>query len=279
MCAKLLRAGMNDWLPSVERHQGAFAAEVHEQLLRISAATIDRVLKPYKVKPKGGTKPGSLLRNQIPIQGNVWNVTVPGFVEADTVAHCGKSLEGLFVWSLTLTDICTTWTECRAVWHKLAEGVVAQIKDIEAYLPFDLLGFDCDNGSEFLNNYVVAYFSEKRKTRIDFTFTRSRPGHKNDNAHVEQKNWTHPRRLFGRDRLDVWELVAPMNDLYANEFSLLRNHFFPTLKLVEKVLVRSRYKRVYDEPRTPYARVLASSQVSDEVKRQLREVITPRIPA
>lgn len=269
MCSKLLRAAIPDWLPWIEKHHGEFSEEVRELLLRVSPATIDRVLKPYKHKPKVGTKPGTLLKTQIPIQGSVWNIEQPGFVEADTVAHCGNSLQGLFAWSLTLTDICTQWTECRAVWHKAASGVVTQIKDIEKALPFELLGFDCDNGSEFLNKYLLAYFSEKKKIRVDFTWTRSRPNHKNDNAHVEQKNWTHPRRLYGRDRLDLHELIPLMNDLYASEFSLLRNHFFPNLKLSDKVLLNSRFRRRYETPLTPYQRVLNSSFVSDDKKHEL----------
>lgn len=273
MCSKLLHAAMQEWVPSVERHHGVFSDEVRELIYAISAPTIDRKLKPYKVKSKGGTKPGSLLKTEIPIQGCVWDVALPGFMEADTVAHCGNSLEGQFVWTLTLTDINTQWTECRAVWHKAAKGVVAQIKDIEAHLPFKFRGFDCDNGSEFLNKYLLAYFSQKkRRYDIDFTFTRSRPYHKNDNAHVEQRNWTHPRRLYGRDRLDVWELVEPMNKLYTNDFSLFRNHFFPTLKLDEKVMVKSRYKRIYGDPKTPYQRVLESPHVSEETKQKLADI-------
>ena len=177
-----------------------------------------------------------------------------------------------------MTDICTQWTECRAVWHKASPGIVAQVKDIEANMPFRLLGFDCDNGSEFLNNNLKAYFSEKKKVHVDFTWTRSRPYKKNDNAHVEQKNWTHPRQLFGRDRLDFPQLIPLMNDLYANEFSLLRNHFFPNFKLHEKVLIRSRYRRKYQQPITPYQRVLESTFVSDQKKQELRDLHTTLDP-
>lgn len=270
MCSRLLHAAIEDWVPSTEKRHGEFSAEVRALLYAISAPTIDRKLKPYKVKYKGGTKPGCLLKTEIPIQGSVWDQETPGFMEADTVSHGGNSTQGLYIWSLTLTDIATQWTECRAVWHKAADGVVHQIKDIEAHLPFDLRGFDCDNGSEFLNHYLVAYFSEKRRKYIDFAFTRSRPNKKNDNAHVEQKNWTHPRRLFGRERLDVLELVAPMNDLYTNEFSLLRNHFYPNLKLEQKIMIKSRYKRLYGDPKTPYQRVLESKHINDDTKEQLK---------
>lgn len=273
MCSKLLHAALPEWIPYVEQHHGLFTKEVRSLLLQISHSTIDRRLKPYKGKSKGGTQPGTLLRTEIPIQGSVFDIGVPGFIEADTVAHCGNSLAGQFIWSLTMTDICTGWTECRAVWHKAAKGVVLQVKDIEKHLPFKMLGFDCDNGSEFLNNYLLAYFSEeKRRYDVDFAFTRSRPYCKNDNAHVEQKNWTHPRRLFARDRLDAIELVAPMNELYRTEFSLLRNHFFPTLKLKSKIRVNSRYKRIYDTPKTPYQRIIESPHIQSDTKEKLMKL-------
>lgn len=273
MCSKLLHAAMREWVPSVETHHGEFSPQVKELLLQISSATIDRRLKPHKGKLLCGTKPGTMLKTEIPIQGSVFDHSTPGFIEADTVAHCGNSMSGQFIWSLTMTDICTGWTECRAIWHKGAKGVVAQVQDIEAHLPFKMLGFDCDNGSEFLNNYLLAYFSEKkRRYDINFAFTRSRPNHKNDNAHVEQKNWTHPRRLYGRNRLDLIDLVEPMNELYRNEFSLVRNHFFPTFKLQKKIQVNSRYRRIYDTPKTPYQRVLESDSVSGAKKNELIEI-------
>ena len=199
-------------------------------------------------------------------------------MEADTVAHCGNSLAGEFVWSLTMTDINTQWTECRAVWHKGAKGVIREVSDIEDALPFTMLGFDCDCGSEFLNNYLVAYFSQEKYVRINFAFTRSRPYHKNDNAHVEQKNWTHPRALFGRDRLDEKILVSMMNDVYKNEFSLLRNHFYPNLKLQEKLRINSRYRRKYEIPRTPYKRVMEHPEIDAEKKEALELLHTTLDP-
>jgi hypothetical protein len=182
------------------------------------------------------------------------------------VAHCGNTLLGDFIWSIVLTDIHTTWTECRATWNKGSAGVIEQIRHIEARLPFELRGFDCDNGSEFLNWHLVNYFAEGTERRKSVSFTRSRPYHKDDNAHVEQKNWTHPRQLLGYDRLGFIELLAPINDLYANEFSLLRNHFCPTMKLDQKVMIKTRYKRLYGDPLTPYARVMASPAVEPGVK-------------
>ena len=281
MNSRNLHSAIPEWLDSVRSHYGEeLSHEVVEKLLAISPRTIDRVLQSYKAafRKKGGTKPGSLLKTQIPIQGAVWDISEPGFMEADTVAHCGNSLAGEFVWSLTMTDINTQWTECRAVWHKGAKGVIREVSDIEDALPFTMLGFDCDCGSEFLNNYLVAYFSQEKYVRINFAFTRSRPYHKNDNAHVEQKNWTHPRALFGRDRLDEKILVSMMNDVYKNEFSLLRNHFYPNLKLQEKLRINSRYRRKYEIPRTPYKRVMEHPEIDAEKKEALELLHTTLDP-
>ena len=161
MCSKKLKAAIPLWLPFYATRYKALTPEIQNKLLSISPATIDRVLKPVRVaygrKGLSGTRPGTLLKNQIPIRTDFWDVSEPGFMEADTVAHCGNSLAGDFAWSLTMTDILTTWTESRATWGKGAEGVLAQIKDIEAGLPFDMQGFDCDNGSEFLNWHLLRY--------------------------------------------------------------------------------------------------------------------------
>ena len=166
MCSKLLHAAMQEWVPFIEQHHGEFSSDIKKLLFQISHSTIDRKLKSHKGKSLCGTKPGTLLKTEIPIQGSVFDHAVPGFIEADTVAHCGNSLAGQFIWSLTMTDICTGWTECRAIWHKGAQGVISEVKDVEAHLPFKILGFDCDNGSEFLNNYLLAYFSEKKRAMM-----------------------------------------------------------------------------------------------------------------
>jgi hypothetical protein len=201
--------------------------------LSISPASIDRLLKPVRDKFARKrfctTKPGSLLKTQIPIRTNHWDVTKPGYMEADTVAHCGGCMDGDYAYSLTLTDIHTTWTECRAVWCKGAEGVLKQVKDIQDALPFELRGFDSDNGSEFINYHFVRYFSD-----TEIQFTRSRPYKKNDNAYVEEKNWTHVRHLFGYERFDNQALVPLMNDLYAKEWSLYQNHFRSTMKHIKR---------------------------------------------
>ena len=239
-------------------------------LTGISPASIDRLLKPIRAQyPKGlsGTRPGTLLKHQIPIRTMHWDITLPGFMEADTVAHCGNSLAGDFVWSLSLTDILTGWTECRATWNKGSSGVLEQIKTIEKTLPFQLRGFDCDNGSEFLNPCLLRYFSEHP---VKLVFTRSRPYQKNDNAHVEQKNWTHVRQLFGYERFDNPELTNLMNALYAQEWSQLQNHFCPTLKLKQKERIGARYRKRYHTPETPYQRVMNCENVTDHTKSELR---------
>ncbi|HVV69536.1 MAG TPA: integrase, partial [Gammaproteobacteria bacterium] len=263
-----------------EDNYGLLSADIKAKLLKMSPATLDRLLKSSKIKYKRrglcGTKPGYLLKNQIPIKTDHWDVTCPGFMEADSVAHCGNSLAGEFIWSITLTDIKTGWTEIRAVWNKGAEGVVNQIRDIEKKLPFQLLGFDCDNGSEFLNWHLVRYFTEGRTQGVNMT--RSRPYRKNDNAHVEQKNWTHVRHLFGYDRFDDRRLVGLMNDVYQNEWSLYQNHFMPSQKLLSKEKINSKYRRKYEKAKTPYQRLLESPQVDNEIKVQkelLHETLNP----
>ena len=273
MCSKKLKAAIPLWLPFYETVYKALTPETQERLLAVSAATIDRLLKPVRVvqgrKGLSGTRPGSLLKNQIPIRTHFWDVSQPGFMEADTVAHCGNSLAGSFIWSLTMTDIHTTWTENRATWDKGAQGVLAQIQDIEDRLPFALQGFDCDNGSEFLNYHLMRYFTDHPSVT---SFTRSRPYKKNDNAHVEQKNWSHVRQLFGYDRFEDRQILPLMNDLYANEWSLYQNHFCPSMKLLEKKRINSKYHKKYDSPRTPYDRVMASKHVSDKTKEHLQTV-------
>jgi hypothetical protein len=272
MCSKKLVAAIALWLPFYKARYKPLSPETRRKLLTISASSIDRALQPVRVKLNKGrctTRPGTLLRNQIPIRTHHWDVTQPGFVEADTVAHCGNSIAGEYVWSLTFTDILTTWTENRATWGKGSIGVLDQIKDIENHIPFTLKGFNCDNGTEFLNYHLLRYFTDRPKV---VSFTRSRPYKKNDNAHVEQKNWSHVRQLFGYDRLDQPELVPLINDLYTNEWALYQNHFCPTLKLVEKTRINSKYRKKYDKPKTPYQRIMESKHITKQIKQQLKAV-------
>jgi hypothetical protein len=261
------------WLPHYQCRYGPLPAGELARLLSVSPATIDRLLAADKArlsyKGRCGTKPGTLLRTQIPIRAGTWQVDRPGYLEADTVAHCGGSMAGNFIWSLTYTDIHTGWTTSRAVWNRGAEGVVRQTRDIEAGLPFPMLGFDCDNGGEFLNYHLLKYFCE-RKQRIEFT--RSREYHKNDNAHVEQKNWSNVRQLLGYERLDVPELVERINDLYSREWDWLNNFFLPSAKLISKERIGGKYRKKYQKPQTPYQRLLKWKGLNKTVKQQLKKL-------
>lgn len=273
ICSKRLKAAIPKWLPFYEKEFSNLNKNIKEQLLEIAPSTIDRKLRHVRVKFKAkgrcGTKPGSLLKNHIPVRTDNWDIKKPGFFEADTVAHCGNSLLGDFVWSLTMTDIFSHWTENRAAWGKGAEGIKKQIKDIEACLFFAILGFDCDNGSEFLNWALWRYFVDDRKTQ-PVQFTRSREYKKNDNAHVEQKNWTHVRQLFGYDRFDNHNIIDFMNDLYKNEWNAYQNYFLPTMKLLKKERINSKNKKHYEKmPKTPYQRLLESKNISEQAKESL----------
>lgn len=263
-CGKLLKASLPLWLPHLQVDE-----QVQRKLLAMSAATLDRMLKPlrfqYRRRGRCTTKPGKLLRHHIPLRDGPADTKQLGHIEADTVAHCGDSTAGDFIYSLTFTDVCTGWTELRATWNKSAHGILEQLKDIEKDLPFRMRSFHADNGSEFLNWPLWEYLHGKRKVR----FTRSRPYRKNDNAHVEQKNWTHVRQLFGHDRCEHRPLVALMNRVYAN-WNVLQNHFRPTFKLRSKEKLGSRYRRRYEKPRTPYQRLVQRSELSPQARHQLK---------
>jgi hypothetical protein len=269
VCSKKLEALIPYWLSHYEALYGPIEPDTRSKLLTISSPTIDRILATtkfqFKTKGKCGTKPGTLLKRQIPIHNNYWNEGEPGFLEADTVAHCGDSIAGNFVWSLTMTDIYSGWTELRATWCKGEAGVIERIQCIEKHLPFKLKGFDSDNGSEFLNHHLLRYFTD-RKEKV--TFTRSRPYRKNDNAHVEQKNWSCVRQLLGYDRIEDIKAVDIMNDIYINEWSLLNNFFMPTMKLEKKSRDGSKIKKIHSKPVTPYMRLLASKHLN-ELQKQL----------
>ena len=274
LCGKRLKMALPLWLPHYHKAYGELDQSTYQGLLQMGSATIDRLLSKVKVQSKrglSGTKPGKILKKHIPIKTDQWDEAIPGFLEADTVAHCGTSLMGDFVWSLTMTDICSGWTENRAVWNKGAIGVVEQIKDIEKCLPFDILGFDCDNGSEFLNWHLMRYFSnEQGEQRVQFT--RSRPYHSDDNAHVEQKNWTHVRQIFGYERFGNQVLVGLMNDVYKNEISLMNNYFLPNTKLKEKQRIEAKILKKHDKPATPYQRLILSDHISKEKKQELTSI-------
>jgi hypothetical protein len=257
-CSRRLKALLPLWLPRAEK-RFSLSAQIQRQLLSISPSTIDRRLKAkrrlLKKRLYGRTKPGTLLKHHIPIKTDSWDVTAPGFTETDLVSHSGNSEKGEFIHSLNVTDIHTTWVESRAVMGKGQTGVLEAMKEIEQALPFKLLGIDSDNGSEFINYHLKAFCDQKK-----IQFTRGRPYKKDDNAHIEQKNWTHVRKIFGYLRYDSEPARHAMNDLYRNELRTLQNLFLPSMKLVNKERVGSKLKRRYDKPQTPLERVAACPQ-------------------
>ncbi len=271
-CSKRLKVMLPLWMPGYIQTYGEIPQEVVEALLAVSPATIDRLLKPTRIqlnkRGRSTTKPGTLLKKQIPINTNQWDESRPGFLEADTVAHCGDALMGMFAYTIDFVDIATGWTEQRAVWGKGETGVLEQIKDVESALPFPLLGFDSDNGSEFLNHHLLRHFTERKQP---VKFTRSRPYHKDDNAHIEQKNWTHVRQWLGYQRLDQPDVIALLNELYTKEWRLFHNCFCPSVKLLSKQRIASKTIKRYDPPKTPYQRVIQSPNVSETIKRKLNE--------
>ena len=252
-----LKAILPNWMRWI-RQRYKPSAETERQLLGISARQIDRRLQGKKSQSKrrlyGQTRAGTLLKHHIPVKTDSWNVTTPGFAEIDLVSHSGNSGEGEFAYTLNLTDIQSGWTESRALLGKGQEGVREALEEIQSGLPFDLLGLDSDNGSEFISWHLERWCKQRQ-----IQLTRGRPYKKDDNAHIEQKNWTHVRKLLGWERYDSRSAVEAMNDLYRQELRLCLNLYLPSVKLVKKVRVGSKVRRVYDAPQTPLERVMASA--------------------
>ncbi len=263
-----LHALLPEWMPWIRR-RFRLTAEVERQLLQISPRSIDRRLRKEKRKVRrriyGRTKPGTLLKHHIPVKTDHWDVKVPGFTEIDLVSHSGNSASGDFCYSLNLTDIHTGWTETQAVLGKSQEAVRGALETIRQALPFALHGIDSDNGSEFINDHLYRYCQAGA-----IQFTRGRPYKKDDNAHIEQKNWTHVRRLLGYARYDSAPAREAMSDLYRNELRLFQNLFLPSVKLVKKERVGSRLRRHYEAPQTPFQRVAASPLADPERVAELR---------
>lgn len=269
ICGKRLVAAMPAMVEAMERcGELMVSREVRDKLLSISAATVDRLLAPDRarlsLKGRPGTKPGTLLKHQIPVKTFAdWDDAVPGFVEVDLVGHDGGVLRGEHCQTLDVTDVATGWTETRAVRNKAQVHVFAALKEIRAALPFPVLGIDSDNGSEFINHELYRYCEQKR-----ITFTRSRAYKKNDGCYVEQKNWSVVRRNVGYARFDAPEELEVLNELYAS----LREHtnfFIPSAKLLSKTRDGAKVTKRYDTPQTPYARALASEHVTEAAKRRL----------
>ncbi len=269
ICAKRMVAAIPNWIGHYECTE-----EVKKKILEMSASTIDRSLKPFRSalrrRRNCGTKSSRLLKTMIPIKPLDWNVPGPGTVEMDTVAHCGDSLSGEFIWSLTLTDIYSGWTENRAIWGKLSLQVLDMVQDIQKSLPFSLFSVSVDNGSEFICHKLFQHFCPPDHPERHIHFTRSRAYKKNDQCHVEQKNWTHVRQFWGYARFDDKKALDPMNTLYRDYYSYLQNFFMPQVKLLRKTRIGARVKREYTKPQTPYQRLLGCPAISDDKKEELK---------
>lgn len=277
MCSVKMKEALPLWLNYYRPED--LSAETRNRLLEISSSSIDRLLRPSRAKNLrglSGTKPGAFLKSQIPIELIDKHVDRPGFMEGDTVAHCGNALAGEFANSLTMTDLLSGWTANRATLNKNAEDILEKIKDIRVGLPFRMAGFASDNGSEFINRSLVSYLQDHKNGFVKFV--RRRPYKKNDAAHVEQKNNTHVRQLFGYTRIEHLELVDLMNDIYKNYWNPLLNFFCPTLKLIRKTRIGGKLKKTYDKPKTPYDRLIDSGKLSDLQLHRLkadRELLDP----
>ena len=263
-----LKALLPEWMPWIRRRY-RLSAETERQMLQISPRSIDQRLRGEKRKRRrrlyGRTKPGTLLKHHIALRTDRWDVQVPGFTEIDLVSHSGDSASGEFCYSLNVTDIHTGWTETRALLGKSQEAVRAALAAVGEALPFPLRGIDSDNGSEFINDHLLRYCQAQ-----GIQFTRGRPYKKDDNAHIEQKNWTHVRRLLGYIRYDSAAARAAMNDLYEQELRLFQNLFLPSVKLAKKERIGSRLRRRYEAPQTPFQRVVASPAADPEGVTELR---------
>lgn len=271
-CGKRLKPTLPLWLKSYEKHYGKVPTSTRKKILQCSERQLDRITKPHRLETSGryGRSTGRTshrLKSIIPVQCGPQDVDCPGWLEADTVSHGGGSSSGQFMWSLTLTDIYSGWTELSGLWGNSGGEVCVGLRRIEQRMPFEMLGFDCDNGSEFLNTILESYLLSGNR---DVKWTRSRPYKKNDQAHVEQKNFTHVRQLLGYGRYGDIELVALVNNLYETAWLPMRNYFTPVMKLVEKKRVGSKVTKKYDEPQSPCDRLLNCPKVSTEIKRDLK---------
>lgn len=269
-----LKAMLPQWLPWARQHVRGLTPAVEEELLRMSARQMDRRLQEKKRRLKrrlyGRTKPGTLLKHHIPIKTDQWDVNEPGFTEIDLVSHSGPHASGEFIHSFNLTDIHTGWCETRAIMGKGEAGVVTALEEMRKSLPFTLKAIDSDNGSEFINYHLYRYCKKH-----NIQFTRGRPYKKDDNAHIEQKNWTHVRKLLGWDRYDTPALLEAMNALYRGPWGAMMNLYQPCVKLKEKVRVGNRITRRYDQAQTPLDR-LASIYGEKRVPAKLQALIEER---
>lgn len=268
--AKRMKAALPEWLPYY--HQNEITNHQKFLLNKMSFSTLDRFLKKlrhnYYSSGKGlcSTSPARHMKNKVPINTLDSTITRPGYVQGDTVAHCGDKLIGEFMNSITLTDINSTWTQNQAIFTKTAIEVKDALKSMQKEMPFTLLAVNTDSGSEFLNVPVFNHFQQQK-----VVFTRSRPYKKNDNCYVEQKNFTHVRELFGYQRIEHEELKDLMNEIYHFHWNPLQNYFMPTFKLKDKIRVGSKVKKIYGRPLTPYQRLMESTHLTESQKCQLSD--------
>lgn len=270
VCGRICSRRLHPFLPEIvevleKLGELDLSEETKTLLLSMSRATIDRCLKAARYEHKKGlstTKPGTLLKKSIEVRTwQDWNDEQPGFMEIDLVAHCGDTTAGQYVCTLTAVDMATGWTECLALPNKTQWAVHEAIQEMRKHLPFPLLGIDSDNGSEFINDLLYRYCLEEK-----ITFTRSRPYQKNDQAHVEQKNWSVVRHTVGYDRFETEEELHLLKMVYK-DLRLYINFFQPVMKLIEKQRIDGKTTKYYDKAITPYRRTLAADQVvfSDKV--------------
>ena len=266
-CGERLKAALPEWLPAYEEDHRRLDPDVRQALLQASRATLDRLLIPVRIahRRRATTRPGTLLRQQIPVRTE-WTEQEPGFLEMDTVALCGGVLDDRHAWMFDAVDIHTTWNEMRALPNRGEKATFEQIQGVEAHLPFALRGVDSDNGGEFINHHLVRHFHQRSHPVY---FTRSRTYRKNDNAHIEQKNYTQVRLWFGYERYDNPEVVPLMNALCAGPLNQLLNYFLPTMKLESKEREGHQTKRKYSPTQTPLQRVLSCPEVGAETRNRL----------
>jgi len=272
LCSKRLHPFLRELVGILKRKgELSLTEETETQLCRMSASTIDRILRRWRGSGRrrglSTTKPGTLLKNSIPVRTfSDWNENRPGFLEVDLVAHCGESTEGFYLTTLSTVDVATGWCEPVAVWGKGQDRVGGAVYDVRKRLPMPLLGLDSDNGSEFINQSLYDYCR-----RNGITFTRSRPYKKNDSCHVEQKNWAVVRRVIGYDRFSSKAALKALDDVYT----LLRlyiNFFQPVLKLIGKTRNGAKVHKVYDTAQTPYQRLLKSGVFTEDKKREVATI-------
>lgn len=270
LSAKRMKAAFKDWLPHY--HDNGITNQIKFLIQKMSVSTLGRFLKfirrstSQKTKGISSTSPARHMQNKVPINTLDSNIKRAGYLQGDTVAHCGTRLEGEFINSITLTDIHSTWTVNRAIFSKKAHVVRKAINHMIQLIPFPIIAINTDSGSEFLNTPVFNNFKRKK-----IVFTRSRPYKKNDNCYVEQKNFTHTRELFGYQRFDDKDLVRLMNDIYDNYWNPLLNFFIPTFKIKEKVRIGGKIKKKYGKLKTPYQRLMESNELTEDQKIKLSE--------